>query len=150
MPLVRIGPRHQITIPKEIFDALALEPGGVLEIAAREGKAVLIPKQVAAKAPAPKLSGAEQKLLASAKQKIGAINQDMLNSVGLTRAEADVAAKAGLIDPDQKYWWLEDWQKGERQAERDEREGRVSGPFTTAEELLAHLHQQRDLHRQPA
>lgn len=64
-------------------------------------------------------------------------------SIGLTREEADVAAKAGLIDPDQKYWWLEDWQKGEREAERDIQEGRISGPFTTAEELIVHLHRQK-------
>lgn len=126
MPLVKIGPRHQITIPKQVFDTLELEPGGVLEIVAREGKAVLIPKQVSTKTPAPKLSETEQKLLTSAKQKITAINEDMLNSVGLTREEADVAAKAGLIDPDQKYWWLEDWQKGEREAERDFVEGRFT------------------------
>jgi AbrB family looped-hinge helix DNA binding protein len=143
MPFVKIGPRHQITIPKEVFDTLDLEPGGVLEIVAREGKAILIPKQVSTRPPAPKLSETEQQLLASAKQKIEAINEDILNAVGLTREEADVAAKAGLIDPDQKYWWLEDWQKGEREAECDIQEGRVSGPFTTAEELIAHLHRQK-------
>ena len=77
-----------------------------------------------------------------AKDKIKTINEDMLNSKGLTEAEANVAAKAGLIDPEQKYWWLESWQKGEREAERDDREGRSSSEFETAESLLAHLHKQ--------
>jgi len=31
---------------------------------------------------------------------------------GLTRDEAAVAAKAGLIEPDQRYWRTEEWQKG--------------------------------------
>lgn len=124
MSLVKIGPRHQITIPKEVFDELDLEAGGVLEMMTQQGRAVLIPQQLTAKAPTLKLSETEQKLLASARHKIAAINRDMLKSVGLTREEADAAAKAGLIDPDQKYWWLEDWQEGERQAERDFAEGR--------------------------
>ncbi len=82
----------------------------------------------------------EQRILARAKDKIKTINEDMLNSTGLTEAEVNVAAKAGLIDPEQKYWWLESWQKGEREAERDEQEGRSSGAFETAEGLLSHLH----------
>lgn len=69
------------------------------------------------------------RLLVRAQKKIKAINGDLLNSRGLTQAEADVAARVGLIDPQQKYWWLESWQKGEREAERDERAGRSSGPF---------------------
>ena len=60
----------------------------------------------------------------------------MLNSKGLTEAEVNVAAKAGLIDPEQKYWWLESWQKGER-------ENRSSSAFETAEDLLVHLDNQR-------
>ena len=68
-----------------------------------------------------------------AADKIKTINEDMLNSKGLTEAEVNVAAKAGLIDPEQKYWWLESWQKGER-------EGRSSSAFETAKGLLAHLH----------
>ena len=90
----------------------------------------------------PELSKREQRILARAKDKIKTINEDMLNSKGLTEAEASVAAKAGLIDSEQKYWWLESWQKGEREAERDEREDRSSGVFETAESLLAHLHKQ--------
>ena len=86
---------------------------------------------------------AEQRTLARAKDKIKTINEDMLNAKGLTETEANVAAKVGLIDPEQKYWWLESWQKGEREAERDEREGRSSSAFETAESLLSHLHKQR-------
>jgi hypothetical protein len=78
--------------------------------------------------------------LKRARRKIAAINEDMIHSKGLTREEADVAAKVGLIDPDQIWFWLEEWQKGEREVERDIRAGRTSGPFTTAKELIAHFH----------
>ena len=81
-----------------------------------------IPQQMST----PELSKREQRVLVRAKDKIKTINEDMLNSTGLTEAEVNVAAKTGLIDLEQKYWWLESWQKGEREAERDEREGRSS------------------------
>ena len=90
----------------------------------------------------PKLTAREQQVLMRAKEKIAAINEDVLNSMGLTQEEADIAAKAGAIDPGQIWFWLEDWQQGHREAERDYAEDRTSGPFETAEELIAHLHKQ--------
>ncbi len=63
------------------------------------------------------LKAKAQQELASAKRKLRAINEDVLNSRGLTKDEADAAIEAGLIDADQKYWWLEDWQKRYRKAE---------------------------------
>jgi len=65
-----------------------------------------------------------------------------MDSEGLTHEEADVAARVGLIDPEQKYWWLEDWQKDEREAHKEVQEERTSGPFKTANDLLSHLHKQ--------
>ena len=53
--------------------------------------------------------------------------------------EIETAAKAGLIDKDQAYFWTKKWQKGERESERDIREGRTYGPFATAEELIESL-----------
>jgi AbrB family looped-hinge helix DNA binding protein len=52
MAVIKIGPKHQITIPKEIFKKLSLEVGDVLE-AKQEGEAIylvpqkLIPKEQA-------------------------------------------------------------------------------------------------------
>ena len=66
-----------------------------------------------------------QQELARAKRKIQAINEDVLKSEGLTEDEADAAIEAGLIEADQKYWWLEDWQKRYRKAEEDIRKGRI-------------------------
>lgn len=139
MPFVKIGPKHQITIPKQIFSSLQLKAGDIIELMIQGGRAVLVPKQITEKPPVPKLSEREQALLNSAKVKIAAINKGMLDSNGLTQAEADVAAKVGLIDPEQKWWWTEEWQKGERQAEADIKAGRISGPFESAAELIQDL-----------
>ena len=44
-----------------------------------------------------------------------------------------------LIDADQAWFWTQEWQKGEREADEDIKAGRVSGPFKTIEELKKHL-----------
>ena len=142
MPFSKVSKNHQITIPKDVYDSLRLNPGDIVEITEEKGKAVIVPKRMVTHAPAPKLSEKEQQMLVSAQEKIAAINRDILRAEGLTAEEADVAVRAGLIDPDQKYWWLEEWQKREREAGRDERESRTSGPFESADGLLAHLHKQ--------
>ena len=74
-------------------------------------------------------------VLAGAKRKIRAINEDVLNSKGLTGDEADAAIEAGLIAADQKYWWLEEWQKRYRKAEGDIRKGRIQ-EFDSPEAFL--------------
>ena len=79
-----------------------------------------------------------QQELARAKKKIQAINEDVLNSEGLTEDEADAAIVAGLIDADQKYWWLEEWQKRHRKAEEDIRKGCVK-EFDSPEAFLNSL-----------
>jgi AbrB family looped-hinge helix DNA binding protein len=139
MPLVKIGPKHQVTIPKEVFESLQLSAGDLLEMRAQNGKGVLIPKRVVERTLVPKLSSKEQALLSSAKKKIAAINRNIRTAKGLTEAETKVAAKVGLIDPDQRWWWREEWQKGEREADDDLINGRVSKPFHSADELIGHL-----------
>jgi len=84
------------------------------------------------------LSRAEQKILVRARAKIECIRRDLLRSNGLTREEARVAAKAGIIDSDQMYWWTEEWQEGERAAARDVRAGRVQA-FSNVDEFLSDL-----------
>ena len=139
MPITRVGPKHQITIPKEVFEAAQLEVGDILYATAENGKVMLTPEHLADKVPAVKFSANERRALTRAQKKIKAMNEDLINSRGLTRNEAEVAAKAGLIDKNQIWFSLEGWQKGERAAERDIRAGRVSGPFETADELIADL-----------
>lgn len=80
---------------------------------------------------------AQQKFF-SAKRKIRAINEDVLNSRGLTEDEADATIEAGLINTDQKYWWLEDWQKRHRKAEEDIKKERIQD-FDSPEAFLNSL-----------
>ena len=138
MPYVKVGPRHQITIPQEVRESAGIDAGDLLEIITQRGKVIISPQQVISRPVAVKLSKKDQETLLSAKKKIKAIQDDMVNSTGLTRAEVDVAAKVGLIDSDQRYWWTEEWQEGEREVERDIREGRTE-TFETQEEFLAAL-----------
>jgi AbrB family looped-hinge helix DNA binding protein len=48
-----------------------------------------------------------------------------------------------LIDKSQAYFWTENWQEGEREAERDLAEGRVEA-YETVDELIAGLEQNQN------
>ncbi|MBA4179943.1 MAG: AbrB family transcriptional regulator [Anaerolinea sp.] len=52
--------------------------------------------------------------------------------------EGEIVIQAEERDPDQWWYWTEEWQKGEREVEEDKAAGRVSGPFTD-EEFTAEL-----------
>jgi AbrB family looped-hinge helix DNA binding protein len=45
MPLTKVGPKHRITLPKEIFEGLKLEVGDLIEFAVENGRGVMIPKK---------------------------------------------------------------------------------------------------------
>jgi AbrB family looped-hinge helix DNA binding protein len=139
MHITKISTKHQVTIPKEIFKRLHLVKGDMLEASEQGGRIVLTPKGLVNKAPTGSLQKKDQRILSRAREKIRKIQTDLINSRGLTSAEVKVAVKAGLIDPDQAYWWLEDWQEGERRAEEDIQRRRVKGPFDSAQELIDSL-----------
>jgi len=46
MPITKISPKHQITIPKEAFERLRLEVGDFLEVEVTEEGLLLIPKKL--------------------------------------------------------------------------------------------------------
>lgn len=139
MSVVRIRPRRQVTIPKEVFEKLHLEVGDFVETKAEGGKIIMIPKKLAPKGEVVPLTEEEQKMLLRAKEKIESIQRDILRSQGLSQEEIEVAVKVGLIPRDQAWWWTEEWQKGERAAEREIREGKVRGPFENIEEFKSWL-----------
>lgn len=139
MPVVKIRYKRQVTIPKEIFSQLHLEVGDFVETTVENGRIVMIPKKLVVKAQIVPLIEEEQQVLSKAKRKIDRIREDILHSEGLSPEEIKIATKVGLIDPDQAWWWTEEWQKGEREAEREIKEGKLRGPFDTFEELKATL-----------
>jgi len=49
MQTTRISPKHQITIPKEVFEKLHLEVGDILEVDMTEEGLLLIPKKLISK-----------------------------------------------------------------------------------------------------
>jgi len=143
MPVVRVRSRRQVTIPSEIFEQLHLEVGDFIEAKVEDGKIMMVPQKLTNKGEAIPLNDEEQEILLKAKRKIDRIKEDFIHSEGLTQEEAKIAAKVGLIDPEQVWWWTEEWQEGERKAEKEIKEGRVHGPFTTMEEFRAWLKSQK-------
>jgi len=49
MQITRISPKHQITIPKEVFEKLRLEVGDFLEVDVTEEGLLIIPKKLISK-----------------------------------------------------------------------------------------------------
>jgi len=86
---VKIGPKHQITIPKEIFTSLRLNVGDFINTEVRGNVIVLIPKK--------------------------------------------------LVPKDQEWFWTEEWQKKEREADEAIKKGEIIGPFKKASEAVKAL-----------
>ena len=139
MSVVKIGPKHQITIPKEVFNQLNLEIGDFLDVVVSEDRIIIIPKELTTKVTVPTLNKDEQKALTKIKEKILKIQTDHIHSKGLTDIEAEIAAKVGLIDPEQMWWWKEDWQEGEREAESNIAKGEVTEAFKNVEDAMNYL-----------
>ena len=135
MSVVKVRPRRQVTIPKDIFSKLHLEEGDFMEAKAEDQKIILVPKKLVTKTGIVPLSKGEQKLLKKTQAKIEKIKQDMVHSKGLSDEELAVAVKVGMIDPDQAWWWTEEWQKGEREAQKEINEDNLLGPFSTVEQF---------------
>ena len=92
MPVIKIGPKHQVTIPSRFFKDLGLKPGDLVEAQLEEGEIHLIPQK--------------------------------------------------LIPKDQAWFWTEEWQRREREADEAISRGELSEAFSTADELIEHLHGQ--------
>jgi AbrB family looped-hinge helix DNA binding protein len=89
----RIGPKHQITIPKDIFERLHLEVGDFMDAGIKNNAIVLIPKK--------------------------------------------------LIPKDQAWFWTEEWQKKEREADEAISRGELFGPFSNMKDALKALKKAR-------
>jgi len=135
MSVVKVRPRRQVTIPKDIFSKLHLEEGDFMEAKAEDQKIVLVPKKLVTKTSVVPLSKEEQKILKKTQAKIERIKQDMVHSKGLSDEELTVAVKVGIIDHEQAWWWTEEWQKVEREAQKEINEDNLLGPFSTVEQF---------------
>lgn len=89
MAAVKIGPKHQITIPREVFDSLHLEVGDFLDTRIKDNIIVLIPKKLVAK--------------------------------------------------DQEWFWTNEWQEKEREADEAIAKGEISGRFSKASNAIKAL-----------
>jgi AbrB family looped-hinge helix DNA binding protein len=49
MPMTKIGPKHQVTIPREVFKKLRLEVGDYLDVEATEEGILMVPKKLVPK-----------------------------------------------------------------------------------------------------
>ena len=54
-------------------------------------------------------------LLSVANSKSADMSLAPLKAVSVSVEEIKVACKVGLIDKEQAWWWVEEWQKGERE-----------------------------------
>ena len=137
--VVRIGPKHQITISKNIFDKFGLTVGDFLEATVQKEGILMKPKRLAKREFLPRLTQKEQNMAIVLRKKMTKIQKDLVNSHGLTNREINLAIKLSLIDEDQSWWWKEFWQKREREAEKDIQQNRLSETFSTIDDLVGHL-----------
>jgi len=89
MPRVKIGTRHQVTIPAETFKRLGLAAGEELELIEHDKMLVFVP--------------------------------------------------AKHVPKDQRWYYIEEWQRMMQEAFEDLKRGAVAGPFEGVEELIADL-----------
>jgi AbrB family looped-hinge helix DNA binding protein len=140
MPLRKVRKFYQVSLPARLSKKFGIAEGDYVEMEETEDGILVKPVTVTERVPAARLTPMEQRILEKARAKMAKIKVDLASAKGLTNEEVRVAAKAGLIEPEQAWWWLEPWQKKERDAEADLKAGRVSGPFENVEELIKDLH----------
>lgn len=70
---------------------------------------------------------------------IDRILKKMKTHTGLTEEEMKIAADAGLIDWEQRYFWTPEWQEKEKKAEEEIKQGCAGRPLSSVEELQQYL-----------
>jgi AbrB family looped-hinge helix DNA binding protein len=89
MPTVKLGSKHQITIPRDTIKRFGLKPGEELELVESGKTIVLVPRK--------------------------------------------------HIPKDQRWYYTDEWQKMMREAFEEVKQGKLIGPFDTAEEAIRAL-----------
>ncbi len=127
---VNITNEGHIPIGPEVLARVYMQAGDEVEIEPVTRGVLLIKSRSLAQ---------EETRLAQVKQKMARIRDDLAAAEGLTLDELLLAAQYNLIDPDQGYWWSEEWQAGEREVEQEKETGQVMA-FENVDALLADLH----------
>lgn len=66
---------------------------------------------------------------------------DIGDHIGITEEDGQIILRPyKMIPKDQLWYWTEEWQQMEREADEDIAAGRISGPFTSGEELIKSLY----------
>ncbi len=93
MTLTKIGPKHQVTIPKEVFQRLQLQAGDYPDVRVQGERITMEPRK--------------------------------------------------LVPKERAWFYSPEWQRKELEADRAIARGEVSGPFSSAAELIRHLRRKR-------
>lgn len=65
--------------------------------------------------------------------------EDYERLLGLPKKRKATIKPKEIIPEDQKWFWTKEWQKKEREADKDIKKGRVYGPFTNVKDLIKSL-----------
>jgi len=134
MTVVRVnitGEGH-IPLEAEVLARVSMRAGDEVEIEPVTRGVLLIKSRSLAQ---------EEARLAQVRRKMVQIRDNLAAAEGLTLDEILLAAQYDLIDPEQGYWWSEEWQAGEREVEQERETGQVAA-FESVDALLAELHSQ--------
>lgn len=130
---------YQISLPARLGRKLGIAEGQYVQMEETQKGILVKPVSVKERVPIARFTKKEQRLLATAQGKMAKMRKDLCAARGLTKEEVQIGVKAGIIEQEQSWWWLESWQKRERDAEADIRSGRLVGPFDTAREAIRAL-----------
>jgi AbrB family looped-hinge helix DNA binding protein len=104
MPLRKVRKFYQVSLPARLSKKFGIAEGDYVEMEETEDGILVKPVTVTERVPAARLTLKEQRILEKARAKMAKIKVDLASAKGLTKEEARVAAKAGLIDPAQAWW----------------------------------------------
>lgn len=101
----------KVKLPAELSKRLKIKAGVILRIEISGNQLILRPATRRKNDPS-------ASAILKVQKKITKINNKNVRAQGLTKAELEVAIKAGLIDKKQAWFWSSSWQKMEREADR--------------------------------